>query len=65
MRKMKVKKPIERKGIAYFPTFQDAREHGRSISGFPAWRVVSYGLGWAVQAYPSGPYFNLKGQING
>lgn len=52
-----------RKGIAYFPTFEEARdfgcEHGR---GFPAWRVVHYDLGWAVQTRPSGDYFGPDGR---
>ena len=56
--------PTERDGTAYFKSFNDARDHGTLHGkGFPNWRVVSYGLGWAVQSYVSGPYFNLKGEI--
>ena len=57
-------KPREFKGDAYFPTFIEARDFGaKHGKGWPAWRVVAYTRGWAVQAYPSGPYFNLAGEL--
>lgn len=43
-----------RKGIAYFPTFEEAREVSKGYEGS---RVVHYELGWAVQYRVSGPYF--------
>ena len=54
----------EFKDVAYFENFNDARDHGAEHGkGFPNWRVVSYGRGYAVQAYISGPYFNMKGEL--
>ena len=61
------KVPFERKGTAYFPTFEGARDFGEDVGvgkGHPAWRVVYYDLGWAIQARPGGPYLNLKGEWN-
>lgn len=55
---------IHHNGIAYFDTFEEAREHGqRHGKGWPAWRVVSYQLGYAIQVRPSGPYLNGDGEI--
>jgi hypothetical protein len=54
----------EHKNTAYFKTFIEARDHGQKHGkGFPAWRVVPYGRGFAVQAFISGPYFNMKGEL--
>jgi len=55
---------MEHKHTAYFKYFTDARNHGQKHgAGFPNWRVVNYDRGWAVQAYISGPYFNLAGEL--
>ncbi len=43
-----------RKGIAYFPTFEEARDVSEGYEGS---RVVHYELGWAIQYRVSGPYF--------
>lgn len=52
------------KGVAYFPTFEKARDFGaRYGQGYPAWRAVPYELGWAVQVRPGGPYFGPKGDV--
>ena len=52
----------EHKGIAYFDTFEQARDFGGDVGrGFPAWHVVPYERGWAVQTRPSGDYFSLDG----
>ena len=49
-------------GIAYFPTFESARDIGRHWGiGFPAWRVVSCDLGHAIQVRPGGDYFGPNG----
>ena len=57
-------KTQEHKDTAYFETFIKARDHGEKYGkGFPNWRTIPYGRGWAVQAYISGPYFNLKGEL--
>jgi hypothetical protein len=57
-------KTHEHKNTAYFKDFVAARDHGaKHGKGFPNWRVVSYDRGYAVQAYVSGPYFNLKGKL--
>jgi len=54
----------EHKGIAYFANFHEARDHGEAHGrGFPSWRVINYERGYAVQAYPSGPYFSLSGGL--
>lgn len=46
------------RGVTYFPTFQEARDRAaQEVRGFPAWRVVGYERGWAIQYYPSGPYY--------
>ena len=46
------------KGIAYFPDFHDARDTAqREVKGHPAWRIVPYDRGWAIQYRPSGPYY--------
>lgn len=48
---------------AYFPTFEQAREFGaQHCKGFPAWRVVEYQRGFAVQTRPSGDYLALDGK---
>lgn len=44
------------KGIYYFPTEQDALLCALD-RGFPTNRIMQYGLGWAIQCWPSGPYF--------
>lgn len=45
-------------GVWYFPTFEEARDEGkRNIRGFPAWRVVEYLRGFAIQYRPGGPYY--------
>ena len=46
-------KPRIRKGITYWPTYEEA-EAQRIAAG--ATSVVRYALGYAVQWYPSGPY---------
>lgn len=43
------------KGIYYFPTFEAARDHARSV-GAPTDRIIHYGLGWVIQWRVSGPY---------
>ena len=48
-------KYIIRKGIQYFQSFHDAKSIRDRLGGEA--RVVKYTLGWAVQYYPSGPYF--------
>lgn len=46
-----------RKGVCYWPTFQEARDvRDRVKAEHPEARVVHYGLGWAVQLRVSGPY---------
>jgi len=51
-------------GVAYFQVFNDARDHGQKHGkGYPAWRVVSYERGFAVQARISGPYFGKNGEL--
>jgi len=46
------------KGIAYFDDFYEARDvGGAEIKGHPAWRVVRYERGWAIQYNISGPYY--------
>ena len=50
--------------VAFFQDFNDARDHGQKYGkGYPAWRVVSYGRGFAVQARISGPYFGKNGEL--
>ncbi len=52
------------KNIAYFKDFYAARDHGEKYGkGFPQWRVVEYEIGYAVQAYISGPYFGPTGEL--
>ena len=49
-------------GVAYFPTFESARDFGAIVGkGFPAWRVVQYERCFAVQTRPSGDYFGPDG----
>lgn len=43
-----------RKGIAYFQSFEQAREISKRLPGS---RVVVYQLGYAIQYRISGPYF--------
>ena len=43
------------KGVAYFPTYESARTIQRKR--VPAGRIVSYGRGWAIQYWKSGPYY--------
>ena len=51
-----------KKGIAYFPTFEAARDFGKKhCIGFPAWRVVEYEIGCAVQIRPGGDYLGVNG----
>jgi hypothetical protein len=55
----------EKNGVAYFQDFNDARDHGQKHGkGYPAWRVVSYWRGFAVQAVISGPYFGKNGELS-
>ena len=49
------KEPAIFKGIAYFPTYGSARTIQRKR--VPAGRIVSYGRGWAIQYWKSGPYY--------
>jgi hypothetical protein len=51
----------ERKNVVYFHDYSDAREHKNRYA--PNGRIVSYGLGWAVQVRISGPYLNAKGEV--
>ncbi len=44
-----------RKGVTYFPDYADARAAALN-AGLPIDRIISYGLGWAVQLRVSGPY---------
>lgn len=56
-------KPKEYKGVAYFPDFFSARDFGtKYCKGYPAWRVVEYGQGYAVQLRPSGDYLSTNGK---
>ncbi|WP_166297118.1 hypothetical protein [Bradyrhizobium sp. 2S1] len=48
-------KPITRKGIFYWPTFEAARDFATARS-LPTGRIIGYGLGWAIQLHVSGPY---------
>jgi hypothetical protein len=43
------------KNILYWYTYQEARQIAQR-HGFPADRIIEYGLGWAIQFYKSGPY---------
>lgn len=43
------------KGDYYFPSFEEARSYAIE-HGFPTDRIISYGRGWAIQLYVSGPY---------
>ena len=53
----------QHKGIAYFPTFYAARDFGAlHCRGFPAWHVVEYTRGHAVQVRPGGDYLALNGK---
>jgi hypothetical protein len=50
-------------GVAYFPTFDSARDFGAATcQGFPAWRVVGYERGHAVQVRPGGDYLGPNGR---
>ncbi len=44
-----------RKGICYFPTYDDARDHAKQ-RGLLDYRIICYELGWAIQLRVSGPY---------
>lgn len=47
-----------KKGTAYFKSFEDARiVQNYILNRHPAARIVAYKLGFAVQAYKSGPYY--------
>tara|TARA_R110000803_G_scaffold103560_1_gene171692 strand:+ start:213 stop:455 length:243 start_codon:yes stop_codon:yes gene_type:complete len=64
-RRSNTEQPIISKGTVYFNTFNEAREHGdKHGKGFPSWRVVSFGLGHAVQMRISGPYMDINGQAS-
>lgn len=43
------------KGIYYFPTYLEARRYALA-NGYPTDRIISYGKGWAIQLFVSGPY---------
>jgi hypothetical protein len=43
------------KGDYYFPTYQAARAYALAHR-YPTDRIISYGRGWAIQLYVSGPY---------
>ena len=54
--------PLIRKGVAYFKTFNQAREFAaHHVKGFPAWRIVDYQLGFAIQVRPGGDYIGADG----
>lgn len=50
---MKTSKPRIHKGVFYFPDFLTAREWAKK-NGWPVKGIREYGLGWTVQAGPSG-----------
>ena len=62
MAKLKIR---TRKGIFYFPTYEDARSYAR-LHDHPTNRIISYEVGWAIQLYVSGPYVGpeINGGIN-
>lgn len=52
-----------RKGIVYFEMYREAREFGEMhTKGWPAWRVVDYMVGFAVQLRPGGDYLGPNGK---
>ena len=64
-RRAKTKRVIEKNDIAYFATYEEAENHRtKHAQNLPDSRVLSFGLGWAVQSRISGPYFNLDGDLN-
>lgn len=42
-------------GIYYFESYTIARDYALAY-GFPTNRIIEYGLGYAIQLHPSGPY---------
>jgi hypothetical protein len=41
----------------YFETHHHAKDYAcRNVKGFPAWRIVEYTRGHAIQLRPGGPY---------
>lgn len=47
------------KGIYYFSSYENARAFAEA-GGYPTDRIISYGLGWAIQLRVSGPYVCLR-----
>jgi hypothetical protein len=63
-KRAKTKHVIEKNDVAYFATYKEAEKHRtKHAILFPKSRVLSFGLGWAVQSRLSGPYFNLDGEL--
>lgn len=48
-------KPRMHKGVAYYPSYIGARAVRDKF--VPDGRLISYGLGWAIQYRISGPYY--------
>jgi|ETNmetMinimDraft_26_1059896.scaffolds.fasta_scaffold16587_7 hypothetical protein len=50
--------------VAYFSSWDEAKAHGtKHAGGYPYWRIVPYGLGYAVQVRGGGDYFSLSGKL--
>ena len=56
------KQTQEYKGNVYFKGYREAVNHLEKHC--PTGRIVSYDRGYAVQTRASGPYLNMKGEVN-
>jgi hypothetical protein len=58
MRNPRGQAPTVRKGIAYWPTYEAARDAKKAATD----RIVCYTTGWAIQIRVSGPYRGPNGE---
>ena len=59
MNKSKIKN-----GVEYFSNYKNARAIRNALySGYKNARVVSYGMGYAIQYQKSGPYYPENGSV--